>query len=131
MPLAVSLLLFLRFDFYVEHGKKSFLIHPSCNFIEGALDGFEADVIFLGVAGITKMDEETEEKFFTETVGKTKARLVIPVHWDDFFSPLEQPVADMPDIIEKSDLVFFETAKYCESHGVNYLMQYPCTSIEL
>ena len=119
------------FDFYVEHGKKSFLIHPSCNFIEGALDGFEADVIFLGVAGLTKMDDETKEKFFKETVKKTKARLVIPVHWDNFFSPLEQPVADMPDIIEKSDLVFFETAKYCECHGVNYLMQYPCTSIEL
>ena len=119
------------YDFYVEHGDKKILIHPSFNFIEGKLDGIKADVIFLGVAGITKVDEETEKKFFKETVETTGARLVIPVHWDNFFAPLDKPIEDMPDIVEKSNIVFFKIAKYCETHDVNYLSQYPGTSIEL
>ena len=119
------------YDFYVEHGDKKILIHPSCNFIEGKLDGVKADVIFLGVAGITKLDEEEEEKFFLETVEKTGARLVIPVHWDNFFSPLERPIEDMPEVVERSDIVFYKSAKYCEINHINYLVQYPCTSIEI
>ena len=119
------------FDFYVEHGEKRILIRPSFNYIEGQLDGFQADVIFLGVAGLAKADKAMEENFFKETVEKTGAKLVIPVHWDNFFSSLEEPIADMPELIEETKLVFFKLAKYCEAHGVNFLIQYPCTSIEL
>ena len=119
------------YDFYVEHGEQKILIHPSFNYIEGQLDGIKADVVFLGVAGITKVNEETEAKFFYETVEKTGARLVIPVHWDNFFAPLDRPIEDMPEIVERSDIVFYKSAKYCENHDVNYLVQYPCTSIEI
>lgn len=119
------------YDFYVEHKDKKILIRPSFNYIEGQLDGITADVLFLGVAGITKADKETEEKFFAQTVEKTKAHLVIPVHWDNFFSPLYQPIEDMPDFLERSDLVFFKTATYCGKNDINFLVQYPCTSIEL
>ena len=119
------------YDFYVEHGEKRILIRPSFNYIKGQLDGMHADVIFLGVAGLAKADPEMEETFFAETVEKTGAKLVIPVHWDNFFSPLGQPIEDMPDLLEKTDLVFFKVAKYCEAHDVNFLVQYPCTSIVL
>ena len=40
-------------------------------------------------------------------------------------------VEEMPKLIEKPDVVFFKLAKYCETHNVNCLIQYPCTSIEL
>ena len=42
-----------------------------------------------------------------------------------------KPIEDMPDFLEKSELVFFKAAKYCEEHDVNFLIQYPCTSIEI
>ena len=119
------------YDFYVEHGAKKILIHPSFNYIEGQLDGMEADVAFLGVAGIGKADEETVEAFFAETVEKINAHLVIPVHWDNFFSPLYHPIEELPEYVERSELVFFKTAKYCAEHEVNFLIQYPCTSIEI
>ena len=119
------------YDFYVEHGDKKILIHPSFNYIEGQLDDYEADVVFLGVAGIGKADKETEEKFFRETVETTKARLVIPVHWDNFFAPLDKPIEEMPEFIERLDIVLFKLGKYCEEHDINFLIQYPCTSIEL
>ena len=119
------------YDFFIEHGKKRILIRPSFNYIEGQLDGIQADVLFLGVAGLAKADEATEREFFAETVEKTKARLVIPVHWDNFFASLEKPVVDMPELIEKTDVVFYKLAKYCEAHDVNCMIQYPCTSIEI
>lgn len=119
------------FDFYVEHGDKKILIHPSFNYIEGQLDGINADVIFLGVAGLGSADKATEEKYFAETVETTKARLVIPVHWDNFFSPLDQPIVEMPEYVDKYNDMFYKTAKYCSENDVNFLLQYPCTSIDL
>ena len=119
------------YDFFVEHEDQKILIRPSFNYIEGQLDGIQADVLFLGVAGLAKADEDTERTFFAETVEKTKARLVIPVHWDNFFASLEKPVEGMPRLIEKTDVVFYKLAKYCEAHDVNCLIQYPCTSIEI
>ncbi len=119
------------YDFFIEHGEKKILIRPSFNYIEGQLEGIQADVLFLGVAGLAKADGDMEKAFFAETVEKTMARLVIPVHWDNFFASLEKPVEEMPKLIEKTEVVFFKLAKYCEAHDVNCLIQYPCTSIEL
>ena len=87
--------------------------------------------MFLGVAGLAKADEAMENNFFAETVEKTKARLVIPVHWDNFFSPLNRPITGMPEFIENTERVFFRAARYCEAHDVNFLIQYPRTSIAI
>ena len=119
------------YDFYVECGGKRVLIRPSFNYIEGQLDGLSADVLFLGVAGLAKADAATQARFFAETVDKTGARLVIPIHWDNFFSPLAKPVTGMPKLVEKTVVAFYRLARYCEAHGVNCLIQYPLTSVEL
>ena len=119
------------YDFYIEHGEKRILIRPSFNYIEGQLDGIRADTLFLGVAGLAKAERNMEERFFAETVEKTKASLVIPIHWDNFFVPFDQPSIDMPRLVEKTEVVFFKLARYCEAHEVNNLIQYPCTSIEI
>ena len=95
------------------------------------MDGYQADVLFLGVAGLAKADAETERKFFAETVEKVKPELVIPLHWDNFFSPLDKPVKGMPKLVEKTNVVFFKMAEYCEEHDVNFVVQMPRTSIEL
>lgn len=119
------------YDFYVEHGEKKILIRPSFNYIKGQLNEIRADVLFLGVAGLAKAEPDMEKTFFAETVEKTGARLVIPVHWDNFFLPLDRPIEGMPDLFEKTELAFFKAAKYCEAHNVHFLIQYPCTSIEI
>lgn len=61
------------YDFYVEAEGTKFLIRPSFNYIEGQLDGYTADVLFLGVAGMAKEDDNFVRTFFRETVEKTKA----------------------------------------------------------
>ena len=74
------------------------------------MDGYQADVLFLGTAGLQKANAEMERMFFRETVEKLNPTLVIPVHWDNFFSPLTKPIKGMPRLIEKTDVAFFRLA---------------------
>lgn len=119
------------YDFYVEVQGKKFMIRPSFNYIEGQMDGYKADYLFLGVAGLQKADSETEKKFFAETIDKVEPKMVLPLHWDNFFSPLSKPATGMPRLIEKTEVVFYKTAKYCEAKGIDFVVQIPVSSIEL
>lgn len=119
------------YDFYMEAEGKKIMIRPSFNYIEGQMDGYQADVLFLGVAGLQKANPETEQRFFEETAGKLGPKLIIPVHWDNFFSPLNKPVRGMPCLIEKTDVVFYKLGRYCEEKGINCLVQIPGTSVEI
>jgi L-ascorbate metabolism protein UlaG (beta-lactamase superfamily) len=119
------------YDFYVEHQGKRYMIRPSFNYIKGQMDGYKADVLFLGVAGLQKADTETEKTFYAETIDKLEPKLVIPLHWDNFFSPLTKPIIGMPRFVEKTEVVFFKLSKYCEEKGINSVVQIPGTSIEL
>ena len=119
------------FDFLVKAREVTALIRPSFNYVEGQLDGVRADVLFLGIAGLAKADEATEARFFAETVEKVGPRLVIPLHWDNFFSPLDRPARGMPRLVEKTELAFFRLVKYCEAHGIDCLVQLPRTSVEI
>lgn len=119
------------FDFLVKHREKTYLIRPSFNYIPGQLDGIRADVLFLGVAGIAKADEKTKRRFFQETVEKVQPELVLPLHWDNFFIPLNKPRYHMPSFIEKTEKVLFELAAYCSRHDVPCLVQLPLTTMNL
>ena len=66
-----------------------------------------------------------------ETVEKVKPQVIIPLHWDNFFSPLDKPVIGMPKFVEHTETVFFRLAQYCEAHDISCLVQIPRTSIEL
>ena len=62
------------YDFFIEHSDKKILIRPSFNYIKGQLDDIDCDVLFLGVAGLAKADQETEKTFFSETVEKNRCQ---------------------------------------------------------
>ena len=118
------------YDFYIENGGKSFMIRPSFNYIVGQMDGYKADVLYLGVAGLQRADKQTEEKFFFETIDKLEPKLVIPIHWDNFFSPLNKPIEAMPRRMERTEIVFNKLSKYCERKGVNCVLQLPCSTLK-
>jgi L-ascorbate metabolism protein UlaG (beta-lactamase superfamily) len=80
------------FEFLVQHSNKKILVRPCFNYIEGSLDNIKADVLFLGIAGFGKTDIKAKDKFYEETVKKVKPNLVIPIHWDNFFLPLNKPL---------------------------------------
>ena len=80
------------YDFLIEHKNRSILIKGSTNFIEGELNKFSADIIFLGIGLLSKQNPEFREQYYRETVEAVRAKTVIPVHWDNFMKPLTEPL---------------------------------------
>lgn len=75
----------------ISHPQGRVLHHGSAGWVRGALAGRRADVAFLGVALVPDLDAYLDD--VVEAVG---ARRVIPVHWDDFTRPLDQPALPLP-----------------------------------
>jgi len=118
------------YDFLVKNGGKTYLIRPSFNYIEGQLDGIKADVLYLGIAGISRADEETKKKFFEETVEKVKPQIVLPIHWDNFFKPLYSAGYNAPFFMDNTDKTLYELVKNCGERGVASSLQLPLTTLE-
>ena len=76
------------------------LIQGSAGFDEGALSREQADVVFLGIGGMGKKGGAYHEAYWREVVAAVGARRVVPIHWDDFTLPLDQPLQAMPGLLD-------------------------------
>ena len=96
------------YSFLIDNGGFRIIIHASSYYIPGMYDGIEADVVFLGIATLGKKSKEFVSKYWREVVTNTKAKLVVPIHWDDFsvalddrpLRPSPYPVEDFPWAME-------------------------------
>ena len=118
------------FEFLITHSKKTILIRPSYNFIPGALKGVHADILYLGISGLAKDHADTRKRFFSETIGRVKPEIVIPIHWDNFFLPLYGPVRGLPKVGDDTGRSLAILSEYCRRHGVDFLLQLPRSSTE-
>jgi len=118
------------FDFVIKHNKKTYLIRPSCNYIEGQLDDIKADVLYLGIGAMSKRDNQFKKKFFEETIQKVQPKTVIPIHWDNFFKPLSVPSYNYPIVLENPEQAMHDLANYCSKNNIECLVQLPLTSVE-
>ena len=69
----------------ISHPSGKILHHGSAGFVSGMYEGIKADVVLLGIVG--RGDTETYLKKIPITLG---AKLLIPIHFDNFFVPLEK-----------------------------------------
>jgi len=76
---------------HVSHPKGSWLIVGSAGYIEGALQDFTADTVFLGVGGLGSQTADYMENFWRDTVATVMPSRVIPVHFDSLTGPLAGP----------------------------------------
>jgi len=76
---------------HVKHPKGSWLIVGSAGYVKGALEGFNADTVFLGVGGLGSQPDDYRENFWRETVGRVAPQRVIPIHYDSLTAPAEGP----------------------------------------
>jgi L-ascorbate metabolism protein UlaG (beta-lactamase superfamily) len=88
----------------VQHGGKSLLINGSAGFEPGALKNVRADVVLLGIGSLGPRSDVYRDELWREVVGAVKAKRVIPIHWDDFWIPSDQPMKPMPPPLDKFDL---------------------------
>ena len=76
---------------HVAHPRGRWLIVASAGYVEGGLDGYEADVVFLGVGGLGAQTAEYRDAYWREAVGKSGARRVVAIHWDSLTGPIDGP----------------------------------------
>ena len=78
----------------------------STNYIEGALQAYPCDVLFLGSAMLGIQPADFQQKYYNETVIATNAKTVVPIHWDNFMKPLGQPLIPLPNISDNVEAGF-------------------------
>ncbi len=74
---------------HIQHPKGSFAVVGSAGFIEGGLEGYRADVVFLGVGGLGSQTESYRDSYWRETVDRLQPNTVIPIHYDSLTGPIE------------------------------------------
>jgi L-ascorbate metabolism protein UlaG (beta-lactamase superfamily) len=91
------------FSLLIEHDDRRILVQGSAGFVPGALQGRSADVVYLGTGGLGARDAAYQAAYWQEIVRTVGAKRVIPIHWDNFFRPLDDglvPNADFPRVME-------------------------------
>src|SRR5581483_3345896 len=72
------------------------LVQGSAGYVDGALTGRQAEVVYLGVGQLGLQSEQYMTEYWEATVRAVGARRVVLIHWDDFFRPLTQPLRALP-----------------------------------
>jgi L-ascorbate metabolism protein UlaG (beta-lactamase superfamily) len=75
----------------ISHPYGTIVHHGSAGFIPGMYDAIKADVVLLGIVG--RGDTQTYLKNIPLKLG---AKIVIPIHFDNFFLPLEKKLKNLP-----------------------------------
>ena len=90
-----------NYSFLINHESERILIHPSANFERGLYANTKADVVFLSIGQLGKQPKSFICDYWHEVVKATHAKLVIPIHWDDFTRSLEEPLLPMPYLTDR------------------------------
>ncbi|MBF2053042.1 MAG: MBL fold metallo-hydrolase [Candidatus Sericytochromatia bacterium] len=86
----------------IEHPQGTSMLHSGA-LKPGSLKGRQIDTVFLCTPGIPKMSLAEREQYYQEVIAETGASKIIPVHWDDFTLPLNQPLVPLPRFAEDLD----------------------------
>ena len=106
------------YAFLLRHARASILVHPSANFVPGRYRHVKADAVFLSSALLGKQSEQFAQDYWREVVKATGAKLVVPIHWDDFTRPLDQPLQPMPPLMDAFERGTQRLVRLAEADGV-------------
>ncbi len=114
-----------NYNFYIIHPKGSILFHPSA--IVSSAHNYDVEVDLL-IQGIAKRESTKSliDKIFTPS----KAKLIIPVHQDDFFEPLSEGMTYLTGI-DMKEYNFFIKEKKIRSIELRYAKEYSLPSLML
>jgi L-ascorbate metabolism protein UlaG (beta-lactamase superfamily) len=92
------------YDFLIKHGDRAILVNSS-NYIQDALNDVRADVVFLGTGSLSNQTKAFQDAFYNQTIMKVRPKLVIPIHWDNFFRPLSDQLEGMDNMNASFDFL--------------------------
>jgi L-ascorbate metabolism protein UlaG (beta-lactamase superfamily) len=107
------------FSILVEREGRGVLVQGSAGFVEGALRGRRADVVYLGVGLLGSKDEAYREAYWRETVAAVGARRVVPIHWDDFTRGLDEPLVPLPYLLDNLETSMHFVAARAEADRID------------
>jgi L-ascorbate metabolism protein UlaG (beta-lactamase superfamily) len=87
----------------ISHPSGTIMHHGSAGFVPGMYDGIKTDVVLLGIAG-----RGNTQEYLNNVPLKLGAKLVIPVHFDNFFVSLEKKKKNLPGVKLKEFLATAE-----------------------
>lgn len=94
------------------------LVQGSAGFVEGALAGQQADVVYLGVGQLGVLPEQYMVDYWNEVVRRVGARRVVLIHWDDFFRPLTEPIRALPYAADDLDATVRVLSRLAAEDGI-------------
>lgn len=104
----------------VEHRDgPSYLVQGSAGFVEGALKGRKAEVVFLGVGAVGKQPPDYRARLWAEVPRAVGAKRVIAVHWDDFWQGLDRPLQAMPYLADDLDATMVDLRRLATADGID------------
>lgn len=89
-----------NFDYLIEYKGYKILVKASTGAIPHQYKDLKLDALFLGIAQLSRQTAEVQSEYLAETLLSLNPKLVIPIHWDDFFKPLNQPLEFLPRIAD-------------------------------
>lgn len=116
----------------IRHPQGTMLIQGSAGFVEGQLEGYQADVAFVSSVGLSRQSAGYVADYVRHTVKATGASKVVPVHWDDFFVPWQaEHTPALPWVIEDLAGSFALLKQEVEAVGAEFLVVQPGQTIYL
>lgn len=103
----------------VEHPAATpMLVLGSAGFVPAGLAGQRAETVFLGVGSAGRQSPEYLSQWWDESVKRVGAKRVIPIHWDDFGRPLDEPLVAFPYLIDDVGATMTHLASWAARDGV-------------
>ncbi|WP_369265266.1 MBL fold metallo-hydrolase [Streptomyces sp. R35] len=106
----------------INHPRGRLLLQASANCRPGALRGRHADVIYLGIGSLGNQTPRFLHTYWDEVVLATGAQRVILVHWDDFFTGLDQPLRPMPYLLDRLDITMSRLLPLARRDGIDVVL---------
>lgn len=106
------------FAYLIDHKGFRILVHASANVVPGMYRGVRADVVFLAIGGLLPQPADFTARYWDEVVKTTGAKLVVPIHWDDFLLSLDHPLQPLRRFLDDIPLTMNRLAPLAARDGV-------------
>ena len=104
---------------HIEHASgRRMLVQGSAGYVPGSLAGLQADTVFLGTGTLGRKPAAYKAAYWEEVVRRVGAKRVVPIHWDAFWVPLDQPLEPMPYLADDFAQTMADLRAFASRDGI-------------
>lgn len=119
------------FDYLIQHGEHVSLVKASTGAIPKQFQHLKVDTLFLGIAQLSKQSEQFQQNYLKETLATLQPKTVIPIHWDNFFTPIEPELEFLPHFADNTPKSLNRLIQAAEQQHVQVVLLSQPVSFEL